>query len=377
MTPLFPAGDISGSPGRILLIDDTPANVRLLSSILRLEGFEIVTAHSGIEGLERVTESEIDVVLLDIMMPGMDGFEVCQRLRANEATAHLPVVMVTALQERVDRVRAIEAGADDFLSKPVDAVEVVARTRSLVRAKRERDALKQAYLDVQRSESLRDSLVHMLVHDLRTPLTTMMVTLEMLRSGQTGKLDKMQQEIANLCASGSRQLLDMVNQMLDLNKLENGEMQLHLEEIKPLDVIEATVAIVLPLARDCETEVLINLIEDAPIRADADLLRRILLNLLSNAIKFSPSRSRIEVEAKREKDAWLFCVRDNGDGLNPDEQELIFDKFGQIKAGPEKRANSTGLGLTFCKLAVEAHKGRIWVESEVGKGSEFLFTIPQ
>jgi signal transduction histidine kinase len=195
--------------------------------------------------------------------------------------------MVTALQERADRVRAIEAGADDFLTKPVDAVEVVARTRSLVRAKRERSALKQAYLDLQRAESLRDSLVHMLVHDLRTPLTTMMVTLEMLRSGQAGELEQMQQEITNLCASGSRQLLGMVNQMLDLNKLENGEMQLHLGEIEPLQLVESTVATILPLARDNKSEVIITIPSEDILLADEDLVRRVLLNLLSNAIKFS------------------------------------------------------------------------------------------
>ena len=363
--------------GRVLVVDDIAANVRLLAGILKVADYDVLTAESGADALQKVEEFAPDVVLLDVMMPEMDGFEVCRRLRENPHTAALPVVMVTALHETEDRVRALEAGADDFLTKPVNEIEVVARVKSLVRVKRGRDELESTLSDLQRAESLRDSLASMLVHDLRAPLTTILAPLEMLSSNAFGELNEMQSEVAEMATRGANRLLYLVNELLDVSKLESGNMTLQPSEFLLAPVVEEALELTGVLAGRDEQLVEREYSNDFQVRADEDLLRRVLSNLLSNAVKFTPSDGRIGVGAKTGDNEVLFWVRDEGDGVPPEYRDKIFEKFGQVESRQEGRKLSTGLGLTFCKLAVEAHGGRIWIESEAGRGSTFFFTLPQ
>ena len=371
----------SASLGRVLIVDDTPLNVRLLQSILEIEGYSVITATNGPDALEMVPQTEPDVVLLDVMMPGMDGFEVCRRLRAEAASAHLPVVMVTALQDMDNRVQALEAGADDFLTKPVDEVEVLARVKTLVRTKRGRDELENAYRALQRSEGLRDSLSQMLVHDLRTPLTAMIASLDILLTSYRERMDDVQVELLEMCMNSSRYMVNQVSELLDVGKLESGALELNYDNVEAENLIEAALTQVLSLARNRNIEIAEPVIDNVPgFEADAELLRRVLVNLLGNSLKFCPPRSQLNVRVNLHnegpQEAVVFSVCDNGPGIAPENREKIFDKWGQAESSSAGRKISSGLGLTFCRLAVEAHGGRIWVESEVGKGSDFRFTIP-
>jgi two-component system sensor histidine kinase/response regulator len=374
--------DFSG--GCILVVDDVPTNVRVLAGILKIAGYDALSASSGPEALDLLQSHAPDVVLLDVMMPGMDGFEVCRRIRSDPAKAFLPVVMVTALHETGDRIKALECGADDFLTKPVDDVEVLARVKSLVRVKRQRDALTQAYLDLQSLESLRDSLTMMLVHDLRTPLTTILGPLEMLQTGQFGGLEEVQKEIVAMSLRSGYRLLGLVNELLDVSKMESGEMTLHRSEVKVPDVVQEAVELVAKVNTNDMSRIQFGLEDDLPpILADEDLLRRVLVNLVANAMKFTRSDGTVTVSAARadasdtDSGTVIISVSDEGEGIPPEDRERIFEKFGQVESRRAGRKMSTGLGLTFCKLAVEAHGGRIWVESEIGKGSTFHCTIPQ
>jgi len=372
--------------GRVLVVDDIPANVRLLSGILKVAGYEVVTAGGGEEGLRQVEATSPDVVLLDVMMPDMDGFEVCRRIKANPETSWLPVVIVTALQETADRVAAIEAGADDFLTKPVDELEVEARVKSLVRVKRQRDDLESAYKELRRAEAMRDGLAAMMVHDLRTPLTAILGSLETMRIADPNEF---QLELVDICSRSSNRLLSIVNDLLDVSKMESGEMKLMRAPLKIADLVDDSLDQIAPREGDKritryerEIELQIELGEDLPIlQADYDLLSRVLINLVGNAIKFEPRKGVVTVYVEcdgstPDAPGVLFKVRDNGPGIPPEDQERIFDKFGQVESSLQGRRLSTGLGLTFCKLAVEAHGGQIWVESTPGEGSDFYFFIP-
>lgn len=371
------------SPGRVLIADDVPANLRLLKGILEVEGFTVDTAPDGPSALAAAAVPP-DVVLLDVMMPGMDGFEVCRRLRAAAETAYTPIVMVTALHESADRVRALEAGADDFLTKPVEAIEVVARVTSLVRAKRDRDALEATLAELRRVESMRDSLSQMLVHDLRTPLTSMLASTEMLRTYYGDSLDDTQRELVGMCRNGCSQLLELINELLDVAKLESGELHPQHESLEVRPLLEEALDQVRGLAAAVDVRLHLDTAASlTPLRADGPLLRRVLVNLLGNAIKHSPARADVRLSAKMEDgagNAIIFGVQDNGPGIRLADRGRIFDKWGQVEARAKGEKSSSGLGLTFCRLAVEAHRGHIWVvgDEEVGieRGSVFYVRVP-
>ena len=387
------------SSGRILIVDDIAANVRLLDGILKVAGFETISASGGAQALEQVKTTPPDAILLDVMMPDMDGFEVCRRIKSDPATAWLPVVMVTALHETSDRVAAIEAGADDFLTKPVEETEVTARVHSLVRAKRQREQLETAYADLRRAESLRDSLAAMLVHDLRTPLAAILGGLDTMLMTP---LDEFQRELTDISRRSGKRLLSLVNDLLDVSKMENGQMTLQCQSASVAALLEEACDQVAPLQGGKRVatfghDVSVAIHPDATlpsVEVDQDLISRVLINLISNASRFEPSHGTVEVGARilaaddessetqgqlrhgGLNGSMLFSVRDNGPGIAPEDQDLIFEKFGQVHTQQAGRNLSTGLGLTFCRLAIEAHGGQIWVESTPGAGSTFFFTIP-
>ena len=267
----------------------------------------------------------------------------------------------------------------------------------LTRARLQREKLEVALADLKRSEAMRDSLNAMLVHDLRTPLTTMLAPLEMLQNEDFGELEETQREIVGMSLGSSRRLLGLVNELLDISKMEAGELQIEREAVRPDSVVDEAINQVALAEYDGAARVERDVPAELPtISANGDLLARVLVNLLGNAVKFTPRQGTITVSARGcvpsevvparvqasldgqdvGAPSVLFGVRDTGEGIPAADLDRIFEKFGQVESRQSGRKNSTGLGLTFCKLAVEAHGGIIWVESEVGQGSTFYFTIP-
>ncbi len=359
--------------GCVLVVDDDERNRLLLGDLLASRGYRILTAENGEEALRLVKEEDPDVVLLDIMMPGVDGIEVCRRIRRNEETALLPVIMVTALAEREPRVRSIEAGADDFLTKPIDPAEVVLRVRNAAHRKHLMTALRRSIEEQKRLEQLRNDLVHMLVHDLRSPLTGMLAFLDLLESSE---LSEATRNDVRTIKTAARNLTEMISAILDVSRLESGRMPLNRESCDPKDLIQKAVQ---RLGRGLSGAGVT--VEVGPgvtsVECDRQLVERVIINLLANALKYTPKDTSVIVRALPAEDGLRIEVEDTGPGVPPDMQERIFDKFAQVETRRKGRAPySTGLGLTFCKLAVEAHGGRIGVDSQVGHGSTFWFVLP-
>lgn len=361
---------------RVLVVDDEPHNREFLTDVLEGAGYEVATAGDGPSALERVAERAPDVVLLDVMMPGMTGLEVCRELKGNEATAHVPVLMVTALSEREDRLRGIDAGADDFLRKPVDRHEVLLRVRNAARGKRLYDELAEKYAELQRLEALRDGLVRMLVHDMRTPLTSITANLELLETSLGEGLPDDAGEDLEEARAGSQVLADMVSQILVVSRGREEELALDLERAELRDLVEEAMKPLRSLARDRRLEVELP-DEPVPLVCDPGLVRRTMANLFGNAVKFTPKGGSITVRARKEERLVRLEVEDTGPGIPPEEQERIFEEFFRgSRQGSTGKEESTGLGLTFCRMAVEAHGGRIGVESRPGEGSLFRVELP-
>ena len=244
----------------------------------------------------------------------------------------------------------------------------------LGRAARQNRQLQSAYQEIQRAESMRDNLTAMLVHDLRTPLTGLLTPLQMLEAEMLGPLDESQREVVHISHRSGQRLLGMVNALLDVSKMEAGEFTIHPQTVEIEPLLTRVIQTARPL-EDGEGATIIAQCHQKTVRADPDLLERILINLLGNALKFTPAAGHITLIAAPAHNKTRFAVTDTGPGIAPEYQDKIFDKFGQVENRQQGAKFSTGLGLTFCKLAVEAHGGQIGVDSEVGAGSTFWLEI--
>lgn len=237
--------------------------------------------------------------------------------------------------------------------------------------------LQESYRRLTDLEKVRDDLTHMIIHDLRTPLTSVITGMQTL--DVVGDLNEAQREMMALAISGGETLLGMINDLLDVEKLESGSMQLDYTLLSPPELVAGAVGQVQSLLESKQLELVERVAGDLPaLLGDEDKLRRTLVNLLGNAIKFTPAKGRITIEVRHSENgqAVVFAVCDTGEGIPPEAFGRIFEKFGQVQGRAGGRVGSTGLGLTFCKLAVEAHGGQIGIESAEGKGSTFCFTIP-
>ena len=238
--------------------------------------------------------------------------------------------------------------------------------------------LQESYRRLQELEKLRDDLTHMIIHDLRTPLTSVIAGMQTL--DVVGDLNEDQREMMDIAVVGGQVLLGMINDLLDVEKLESGSMPLDYVTLSAAELVASAVGQVASLAESQRLRLVQQIAPGlSPLRGDANKLRRALVNLLGNAIKFTPSGGTITVEAGHSgaDQSALFSVKDTGEGIPAEAFGRIFEKFGQVASRHGGRTMSTGLGLTFCKLAVEAHGGCIWVESRPGQGSAFFFTIPR
>ena len=369
---------LAAAPGLLLVVDDDAENREVLSRRLIKQGHEVRTASSGSEALQVLTEAAFEVVMLDIMMPDMDGYEVLSRIKGDRRLQHIPVIMISAIDEVQSVVRCIEAGAEDYLAKPFDPTLLKARIGASLEKKRGRDRETVLYEQLQKNykrllevEKLRDDMRNMIVHDLRTPLTSLIVGMEMV--GAAGPLTDEQQEMMALATGGGKTLLAMINDLLDVEKMESGTTRLNYEPLSASDLVASALEQVGSLAATQETSIVTSISPTLPVfEGDANKLTRTLVNLIANAIKFTRGGT-VTITATHAEDEIRFAIHDTGAGIPPEAFERIFEKFAQVDAHTKV---GTGLGLAFCKLAVEAHGGHIKVDSVAGAGSTFSFTIP-
>ncbi len=378
----------TGESALVLVADDVPANVELLHDQLAALGYRVVMAYDGPSAVNECFEKRPDLCILDVAMPSGDlecddrstGFEVCRRIKRDPRTSRIPVIFVTALNDTTDRVKAIEVGGDDFLTKPHNRQILSARVRSLLRLKFATDALEDSYRKLRELEKVRDDLMKMIVHDLKTPLTSVLATLEMLIDGDFGALNEEQRRVLGDSESKSEDLLALMEDLLEVARIEEAHLQLDLQPIAPgaltAEVIHEWT---LRFQQEAAT-VSVDVADDARIfHADKALVKRVMSNLIQNALTHGGRNVAISIAARSAPEGGggvLFTVADNGPGIPPEYHELIFRKFERVRNPAIPRVRSSGLGLAFCKLAVDAHGGRIWVQSQEGEGSQFHFMLP-
>jgi signal transduction histidine kinase len=357
----------------VLVVDDTIANLKLLTSLLGGQRYDVRAVTSGRQALQAVEHDLPDLILLDISMPEMDGYEVCRRLKAHERSRGVPVIFLTALTDTADKIRAFEMGGVDYITKPFQFDEVLARVKTHVTLSRTQAELSDSFTRLRAMEQLRDDLVHMIVHDLRSPLVALLINLRLLKKS-AATLGEDDQEIVNASLGSVEELSRMTNDLLDVSRLEACRMPIDraVWDLTRMAGDARSALGSMDLGRDIEIETA-GAVEAT---CDGALVRRVMENLVSNGIRHTPAGSRIRIAIASGDGRVRFAVHDEGYGVPPEAREKIFEKFGTVETRHAERYHSSGLGLAFCKLAVEAQGGTIGVDPRVPVGSTFWFELP-
>jgi two-component system sensor histidine kinase/response regulator len=365
----------SGGAASILMVDDNAVNLKVLTSMLQQSGWQPRPVTSARLGLQAARSEPPDLILLDVNMPEINGYEICAQLKAEPRLADIPVIFVSALGETLDKVRGFEAGGVDYITKPFQIDEVKARVAAHLELRRQRREAQSSYEKLRESERHRDSLVQMIVHDLRSPLSAISSYLELFAAEAKQKLGVQTQADVASAMHATRHMARMINGILDVGKMEAQMMKLEVCQCdlvrvigRSLDDFESLVG-----ARQIAFE---HPTPPAVVLADEEIVARIVQNLLANALRLTPAGGKIRVGIVIEAEHTRVFVTDTGPGIAADFHRKIFDKFAQVDTTASARNQTTGLGLAFCKLAVEAHGGRIGVDSQEGNGSTFWFTLP-
>jgi two-component system, sensor histidine kinase and response regulator len=356
---------MNSAKSRVLVVDDVSKNLQVVGTMLRNEGYHVMPATSGPQAIERAHAQPPDLILLDLMMPEMDGLEVCQRLKAEPLTRQIPVIFLTASNEMEHLMKGFEAGAVDYITKPFNAPELLARVRTHLELKHARQRLRE--LNDEKNE-----FMGIVAHDLRSPLGTINGFAELLLEDATMARPEIEDSIRRIRETATR-MAEMVQNLLDANRIERGEMAL---KLAPSD-LGALVAAVVEAQRPralAKNQTLRFQGPTGPVPAliDPSVTVQVIENLVSNAVKYSPPGKNIFVWLLQPAKAIRCEVRDEGPGLSAEDQTKLFGKFARLSAKPTGGEHSTGLGLSIVKKLVEAMNGRVWCESEPGRGATFI-----
>jgi signal transduction histidine kinase len=370
-----PSIDLKGR--RILAVDDDRINLRIIGGILRTEGYEIADAASGEQALEVYAAFQPNLVLLDVMMPGIDGFTTCRTLKKTYGDRCAPVIFVTAKSEADDIVMGFDAGGVDYLTKPFRPKEVVARIRTHLSNQQLVEQQKLLVEQLSKANADKDRFLGMCAHDLRNPLSSIRGLAELMDENAIGSLTAEQKEVVQTIHSASQSMLQLVNELLDVATIEAGHLKLDKEPTSVVEIVERSVYLSNIEAAKKSTRIeLVRAASDPMVEIDRNKIRQVVDNLINNAVKYSPKGSVITVVIHSDNSVAGFAVRDNGPGIPESERHKLFKDYGRLSAKPTGGEKSIGLGLAICRKIVEAHNGTIGVENIEGRGCEFYVSLP-
>jgi len=366
-------------PPKILVVDDNAENRALAQATLEDEGYAVVLAGGGEEGIRAFEAQRPDCVLLDVRMPGTDGFAACARIRSLPAGAGVPIVFLTALRDVDTFDRALRAGGDDFLTKPVRPTELIVRVQAALKLGRMSAELRESYElvrrqrdDLMRLQLQKERLTAFLVHDLKNPVSSIDLHAQLVLRERD--LPDRARQSAQHIRDDARSLLRMIMNLLDISKGEEGRLVAQ-RRVVDFAALSAGIVEALELKARSVGATLTRSIEVGTVSVDEDLLRRVIENLVDNAIRYAPEGTAVHLSAAVRDGELEVRVADAGPGVPAELRERVFERFAQVESEAANARSGRGLGLTFCKLAVEAHGGRIWIE-DAQPGAVFCVRVP-
>ncbi|MBD2188674.1 hybrid sensor histidine kinase/response regulator [Pseudanabaena mucicola] len=372
----------------VLVVDDNPTNLSVLVNLLRDVGMRVLVATDGESAIDQISYIKPDLILLDVMMPGIDGFETCLRLKKDPDTAKIPIIFMTALSETVDKVRGLSIGAVDYITKPFEHEEVLVRIRTHLTLAKQRATIESQNQDLQveicdrkRAEEALTIFLHAVSHDLRNPVTGLLMVLNNLTqtSNYEGNIVLPKDTLERMRQSGERQLT-LINSLLESHVNDVHGIVIHQQPTTIRDIIQSAIDDMQPLLDKEETATHVQISDDLPLAfVDSAHVCRVFQNLIANAIKHNPPQLNLTISAQLNKDNMLLCaVTDDGIGMTKEQSEDLFELYSHGKSHNKlnRRSLSLGLGLYICRQIVQAHGGQITVTSESQVGSTFWFTLP-
>lgn len=369
--------EINPSEYKILIVDDVMSNVLLLKVLLTNEKFAIATASNGRQALEQVEKENPDLVLLDVMMPDMSGFEVAQHLKSNPNTADIPIIFLTALNSTADIVKGFQVGADDFISKPFNKEELIIRVThqiSLVAAKR---LILSKTEELQRTIAGRDKLYSVIAHDLRSPMGSIKMVLNMLILNlPSEKIGAEMYELLTMANQTTEDVFSLLDNLLKWTKSQIGKLNVVYQDVDLVEVTDGVIEIFSMVASLKKIRIHEMKPEKMMVNADIDMLKTVVRNLLSNAIKFSKENSEVLVKMEEVDGMAVVSVQDYGCGISEEGQKKLLHTDTHFSTFGTNNEEGSGLGLLLCKDFVVKNGGKLWFTSKEGEGSIFSFSIP-
>jgi signal transduction histidine kinase len=374
----------------ILVVDDQPINLKVIASVLSQE-YSLSIANSGVNALKMLEKGLPSLILLDIMMPEMDGFEVCRQIKENEKTKDIPVIFLTAKTDIKDIIKGFDYGAADYITKPFNTTEMKVRVvnhLNLYHAKNElkemnqklllsQEAVKSVNQQLEQSNKEKDKFFCIIAHDLKSPFNGILGLSEMLRDEAKDIGTDSIVKFANLIHSSTQHTFELLKNLLEWARMQQGRIPFAPKPFLLNDLVNHEIVGLSNVANQKNIELINGLPSKVLLTADENMIRTVLRNLVANAIKFTPKNGKIKIDAHIMSNAVEISVSDTGLGMSQETIAKLFKiETSFTKKGTENETG-TGLGLILCKEFIEKHNGRIWVESKEGQGSIFSFVIPQ
>lgn len=354
----------------VLVVDDNPENLKVLSIILKDAGYQTALALDSTEALQIMETNPIDLVLLDIMMPNTDGYELCGIIKSNVIFSDIPIIFISALSSTNDIVKALNSGGVDYITKPFQTEEVKARVATQMKISKQTQELKEL-------NAAKNKFFSIISHDLRTPFTTI-IGFSNLLENRIDELDKPTiKEFTSIIQHSSKQAVAMLTNLSEWSRTQTGRMSFNPQPFNFKMVLDSVIDMLSETARLKSIRVTAEIAELPEVAADTEMIATVLRNLLSNAIKFTNAGGFITVSAIPYQQGLKVSVADNGVGIDAQNLDKLFRIDQNLSTLGTEKEEGTGLGLILCKEFIEKHHGKLWVESEVGQGSTFCFTIPK
>jgi two-component system sensor histidine kinase/response regulator len=365
---------IEGDRATLLVVDDEPVNRAVLRGYLGAR-HRIIEAASGIEALAILEHETPDLILLDVMMPQLSGIETCKRIKAQPRGQYLPIVLVTALGEQRDRIAGLEAGADDFLTKPVDRHELQLRVNAFLRLRRQDGQIRSQLDELTHLQSAKDDLVSLILHDVRSPLAGQMALLTLVSDDLRARGDTLLADDLDLAMRSTRKVNEALEEVLRVRLLEEGQLPLERTLVQLGTLVEDAVRTFSGVARVQGTPLAVTVAGDRPVSIDGKLARRAIENLLANALRYSPQGAEVSISVRASSEVLEVEIDDQGPGVPDNLKETLFAKFGSVEAAAGGVRRGIGLGLYLVRLVAEGHGGAVAVEDRPGGGSRFRFWL--